>query len=173
MEKVNENIVSGLKTTYCKSAAGAKNRTKVLSVIANEYSNKELKEMFNYEDKNGQVESCTDYEITKARLRGGQVYGLGAEVPKATHCTKTHIIEPEVLSFILDFLHHPDNVQYSSYKTASCEGKSKSWISELLGGGQQPVMWMMQDSTGLYQCYKEECIEKVPSTSATLCSTMD
>ena len=119
MEKVNENIVSGLKTTHCKSAAGAKNRTKVLSVIANEYSNKELKEMFKYEDKNGQVKSCTDYEITKARLHQ-QVYGPGAEVPKATHCTGTHIIKPEVLSFILDFLHHPDNVQYSSYKTASC-----------------------------------------------------
>ena len=128
-------------------------------MIANEYSNKELKELFKYEDKNGQVMSCTDYEITKAKLHG-QVYGPGAEVPKATHCTGTHIIEPEVLSFVLDFLHHPDNVQYSSYKTASCEGKSKSSISELLGGGQQPVMWMMQNSTRLYQRYKEECIEK-------------
>ena len=51
MGKVNENIVSGLKTTYCKSAAGDKNRTKVLRVIANEYSNKELKEMLNMKIK--------------------------------------------------------------------------------------------------------------------------
>ena len=99
MENVNENIVSGLKTTYSKSAVGDKNRTKVLSVIANKYSNKELKEMVKYEYKNGQVKFCTDYEITKARLHG-QVYGSGAEVPKATHCTGTHMKEPEVLSFL-------------------------------------------------------------------------
>ena len=111
----------------------------------------------------GQTKSCSGYELTKARLHC-ETNVAGAEVPKNTHCSGTHIIEPEVLSFVLDFIHHPDTVQYSSYTTASCEGKSKSWVSELLGGGQKPVMWIKQNRSRMYQRYKQERIMKGKNT---------
>ena len=42
-------------------------------------------------------------------------------------------------------------------QTASCEGKNKSWITELLGGGDQPVLWLKQNNNALYNRYKQEC----------------
>ena len=42
-------------------------------------------------------------------------------------------------------------------QTASCEGKNKSWITELLGGGDQPVLWLKQNKNALYNRYKQEC----------------
>ena len=46
MEKVNENILSGLAMTYSRLAPGDKHRTEILSVVAREYPNKELKQLF-------------------------------------------------------------------------------------------------------------------------------
>ena len=32
-----------------------------------------------------------------------------------------------------------------------------SWISELLGGGNQPVLWLKQNKSALFDRYKQEC----------------
>jgi len=40
---------------------------------------------------------------------------------------------------------------------ASCEGKHSSWISDLFGGGHQPVMWLKDGIKHLYDKYKLEC----------------
>ena len=68
----------------------------------------------------GEEVLCTDYKITKARLHS-KVYGTGASVPKVNWrpCQKLPL---ETIAFVLEFIHHPGSVEYSSYKTASCEG---------------------------------------------------
>lgn len=118
-------------------------------------SNQELKNTFKRTDKNGESHSCTDYEITKARLHC-KSYGPGADCPERPKpvriCTSA-----EDVAFLLDFLHNPETVERSSYKTASCEGKKGSWVSELLGGGTQPVLWLKKNKAQLYEQYKSQC----------------
>ena len=63
--------------TYSRLAPGDKHRTEILSVVAREYPNKELKQLLTYEDVQGQTKSCSDYELTKARLHC-ETYGAGA-----------------------------------------------------------------------------------------------
>ena len=102
-------------------------------------TNKQLKDFFKITNVNRQIKCCTDYEITKARLHS-KSHGAAADSPKQKPvriCTSA-----EDVAFRLDFLHNPETVERSSYKTASCEGKKGSWISELLGGGSQPVLWL-------------------------------
>ena len=43
-------------------------RTEILSCVAQQYSNKELKEHFKYSYSKGEEISCTDYEITRAKM---------------------------------------------------------------------------------------------------------
>ena len=98
---------------------------------------------------------CTDYEITRARLHS-KLYDPGASVLKISRrCSQK--LPPETIAFVLEFIHHPDSVEYSSYKTASCDGRYKSWISELLLEGNQPILWLKQNKSALYDRYKQEC----------------
>ena len=147
--------MEGVALSYSREKPGSPKRVELLSVIAQQYTNKQLKEIFKYTNSQGEEVLCTDYEMTKARLHS-KVYGPGASVPKVNRrpCQKLPL---ETIAFVLEFIHHPDSVEYSSHKTASCEGKNKSWVSELLGGGCQPVLWLKQNKSGLYERYKREC----------------
>ena len=109
-------------------------------------TNKQLKDSFKRSDVSGQIKCCTDYEITKARLRS-KSHGAAADKPKQK--TVRICTSAEDVAFPLDFLHNPETVERSSYKTASCEGKKGSWISELLGGGTQPVLWLAKEKQGI------------------------
>ena len=119
-------------------------------------THKELQEKFKHLDKNGEMKSCSNYEITKAKLyqkhHGAAATEQSCKRPVRRACTPV-----EDIAFLLEFVHSPDAVQRSSYKTASCEGKKGSWMSELLGGGTQPVMWLKKNKARLYQQYVEEC----------------
>ena len=151
----NANIVEGLALSYSREKLGSRKRVELLSCVAQQYTNKELKQMFRFTNSRGEEASCTDYELTKARLHS-KMYGPGAALPKI-RCQYSHKLPPETIAFVLEFIHHPDSVEYSSYKTAPCDGKYKSWISELLGGGNQPVLWLKQNKSALYDRYKQEC----------------
>ena len=129
----NANIMEGLALSYSRENPGSCKRVKLLSCVAQQYTNKEIKQMFRFTNSQGEV-SCT-----KARLHG-KMYGPGAALPKIRH-QYSHKLPPETIAFVLEFIHHPDSEEYSSYKCAPCDGKQKSWISELLGGGNQPVLW--------------------------------
>lgn len=41
---------------------------------------------------------------------------------------------------------------------ASCQGKKSSWVSDLFTDDQQPVIWLKDDKSHLYEKYKEECL---------------
>ena len=99
--------------------------------------------------------SCTDYEITKSRIHA-KCHGAGAE-SGGRQKTVRICTSAEDVALLLDFLHNPETVERSSYKTVSCEGKKGSWISELLGGGTQPLLWLKKNKAQLYQQYKLEC----------------
>ena len=111
--------------------------------------------MFRFTNSRGEEVSCTDYELTKARLHS-KMYGSGVTLPKIRR-QYSHKLPPETIALVLELIHHPDSVEYSSYKTVPCDGKHKSWISELLGGGNQPVLWLKQNKSALYDRYKQEC----------------
>ena len=154
-KEIYQNTINGLKLTFSRLAFGDRHRIQILSTIAEHYSNKDLKAVFTTVGEDGKTRSCSGYEITKARLHS-KMYGAAAPTPSRKFVSSTHTIDPETISFVLDFIHNPDCVQYSSYKTVSCEGKGKSWISDLLGGGQQPVLWLKQNKSKLYDKYKLE-----------------
>ena len=40
---------------------------------------------------------------------------------------------------------------------ASCNGKKSSWVSDLIGGGKQPVLWLKDGKHHLCEKYKQEC----------------
>ena len=40
---------------------------------------------------------------------------------------------------------------------ASCVGSKSSWISDLFGQEQQPVMWLKDGKCHLYKKYKDTC----------------
>ena len=151
----NANIVEGLALSYSREKPGSRKRVELLSCVAEQYSNKELKQMFRFTNSRGEEVSCADYELTKSRLHS-KMYGPGAALPKIRR-QYSHKLPPGTIAFVLEFIHHPDSVEYSSYKTAPCDGKHKSWISELLGGGNQPVLWLKQNKSALYDRYKQEC----------------
>ena len=153
---VGVKIVTGLADAYSKEAT-SKGRIQILSAVAPHMSAKELQDAFKHSNKNGEITSCTPYEITKAKIHQ-KLYGATAKQPKKPIIRMCTPIED--IAFVLEFLHSPEAVQRSSYKTASCEGKKGSWISELLGGGTQPVMWLKKNKARLYQHYREECTKK-------------
>ena len=134
----NANIMEVLALSYSREKPGSRKRVELLSCVAQQYTNKEIKQMFRFTNTQGEEVSCTDYELTKARLHS-KMYGPGAALPKIRHqCS--HKLPPETIAFVVELIHHPASEEYSSYKRAPCDGKQKSWISELLGGGNQPVL---------------------------------
>ena len=70
--------------------------------------------MFKLANSRGEEVSCTDYELTKARLHS-KMHGPGAVLPKI-RCQYSHKLPPETIAFVLEFIHNPDSVEYSSYK---------------------------------------------------------
>ena len=112
----NANIVEGLALSYSREKPGSDKRVELLSCVAQQYTNKELKEMFKFTNSRGEEVSCTDYELTKARLHS-KMHGPGAALPKIRR-QYSHKLPPETIAFVLEFIHHPDSVEYSSYKTA-------------------------------------------------------
>ena len=143
-----------LALSYSSEKPGSPKRVELLSCVAQQYTNKEIKQMFRFTNSLGEEVSCIDYELTKARLHS-KMYCPGAALPIIRRqCS--HKLPPETIAFFLEFIHHPDSVEYSSYKTGPCDGKHKSWISDLLGGGNQPVLWLKQNKSALYDRYKQE-----------------
>ena len=136
---MSDKITAGLAASY-QSAKTSDERIKILSSVTLVMSNKQLKDIFKRTDRNGQIQPCNDYEITKARLHNKN-YGAAADGSQKTRIVRI-CTSAEDVAFSIDFLHNPESVERSSYKTASCEGRKGSWISELLGGGTQPVLWL-------------------------------
>ena len=143
--------MEALALSYSREKPGSDKQVELLSCVAQQYTNKELKQMFKFTNSRGEEVSCTDYELTKARLHS-KMHGPRAALPKIRR-HYSHKLPPETIAFVLEFIHHPDSVEYSSYKTALCDGKPKSWIIELLGGGNQPVLWLKQNKSALYDRY--------------------
>jgi len=114
----NANIVEGLALSYSREKPEGRKRVELLSCVAQQYTNKELKQMFRLTNSRGEEVSCTDYELTKARLHS-KMYGPGAALPKI-RCQYSHKLPPGTIAFVLEFIHHPGSVEYSSYKTAAC-----------------------------------------------------
>lgn len=112
----NANIVEGLALSYSREKPGSCKRVELLSCVAQQYTNKELKQLFRFTNSRGEEVSCTDYELTKARLQS-KMYGPGAALPKIRR-QYSHKLPPETIAFVLELIHHPDSVEYSSYKTA-------------------------------------------------------
>ena len=121
-------------------------KTRILSTVATSFSNKELQDKFN----------CTDYEITQARRQATE-YGPGVTPQKKKKFITKYRIPFEDLEFVLNFVHHPDNTVPPSHRMALCDGKKSSWISDRLGGGKLPVMWLKDGKHHLYEKHKEEC----------------
>ena len=115
VQHVNANIVEGLALSYSREKPGSRKRVELLSCVAQQYTNKELKQMFRFTNSRGEEVSCTDYELTKARLHS-KMYGPGAALPKIRR-QYSHKLPPETIAFVLEFIHHPDSVEYSSDKT--------------------------------------------------------
>ena len=112
----NANIVECLALSYSREKPGSCKHVKLLSCVAQQYTNKQLKQMFRFTNSRGEEVPCTDYELTKARLHS-KMYGPGAALPKRRR-QYSHKLQPETIAFVLEFIHHPDSVEYSSYKTA-------------------------------------------------------
>ena len=72
--------------------------------------------MFKFTKSRGEEVLCTDYQLTKARFHS-KMHGPGAALPKIRR-QYSHKLPPETIAFVLEFIHHPDSVEYSSYKTA-------------------------------------------------------
>ena len=130
--ELGKMIISGLAEAYAKQPTSAA-RIRVLSAVAPHMAVKELQETFEHPNKQGVMKPCTAYEITKAKIHN-KVHGATCDVPKSKPVTR--VCTPvEDIAFLLEFIHSPESVARSSHKTASCEGKKGSWISELMGGG--------------------------------------
>ena len=117
-------VVGGIAKAYTKEPPGPAGKTRILSTVANSFSNKERRAKF----------SCNDYEITHARRQATE-YGPGVTQPKNNKFVAKYKISFEDLAFVLNFIHHPDNTVPSSHRMASCDGTKSSWISDLFGGG--------------------------------------
>ena len=139
-------VVNGLATAYKREPSGPAGKTRILSTVATSFSNKELKDKF----------SCNDYQIMQARRQATE-YGPGVTPPKSKKFVTKYKVPFEDIVFLLNFIHHPDNTEPSSHRMASCNGKKSSWISDLIGGGKQPVLWLKDGKHHLYEKYKQEC----------------
>ena len=106
-------VVNGLGTAYKKEPSGPAGKTRILSTVANSFSNKELKEKF----------SCNNYQIMQARRQAAE-YGPGATPPKSKKFVTKYKVPFEDIVFLLNFIHHPDNTEPSSHRMASCNGKN-------------------------------------------------
>ena len=100
---------------------------------------------------------CTDYKLTEVRKHALQ-HGPGANAP-AQQPVKRFRILPEDLAFVVNFLPNPENTCRSSHRMPSCQGKKSSWVSDLFPEDQQPVMWLKDGKSHLYEKYKEECLK--------------
>ena len=147
------NIIKGVSETY-SSTKSSKERIRVLSSVAMHLSNDKLKEQFQHVNNKGETVSCTSYEITQARLHCHKHGAAAAAHEQQMGCPKFKT-PMEDLAFVVDFLHSPECIERSSYKTAPCSGKKASWLSELLGCGNQPVMYLKRNKQKLYFMYKE------------------
>lgn len=106
--------------------------------------------------KDGQGVSCSSHEITKARLHYNQ-HGAAATATKEKE-TGTMRTSPEQLAFLVQFLNSPECTERSSYKTADCKGKKRSWLSDILGGGTQPVLHLTIETNGRSRLAQVLCI---------------
>ncbi len=84
-------------------------------------------------------------------------YGPGVTPPKSKKFVTKYKVPFEDIVFLLNFIHHPDNTEPSSHRMALCDGKKFSWISDLIGEGKQPVLWLKDGKHYLYEKYKEQC----------------
>ena len=139
-------VVNGLARAYEKEPSGPAGKTRILSTVANSFSNKELKEKFR----------CNDYQIMQARRQATE-YGPGVTPPKSKKFVTKYKVPFKDIVFLLNFIHHPDNTEPSSHRMASCDGKKSSWISDLIGEGKQPVLWLKDGKHHLYEKYKQQC----------------
>ncbi|CAB4024464.1 Hypothetical predicted protein [Paramuricea clavata] len=139
-----DNMMNDLRKSYDKENQRSSNKIRLLSTIACHFTNKELKKAF----------PCLDHEITQAR-RHAKFIGPGV-ISKPTRITR-YRIPVEDIAFVVDFLHHPDNVTRSSHRMASCEGKKSSWLSDLFEQKSQSVMWLRDTKNHLYAKYREDC----------------
>ena len=97
------------------------------------------------------------HEITQARLHYNQ-HGAAATVSKDEETTAMRTSQ-EQLAFLVEFLRSPECTERSSYKTADCSGRRRSWLSDILGGGAQPVLHLKHNKEKLFCMYKEKCEE--------------
>ena len=99
----NANIMEGLALSYSREKPGSRERVELLSCVAQQYTNKEIKQMFRFTNTQGEV-SCTDYELTKARLHR-KMYGPGAALPKIRHqCSHNFHQKPLLLPWNLSII---------------------------------------------------------------------
>ena len=124
--------------------------------MAPHLNNKTLKENFSHM-KDGQEVSFSSHEIIKARLHYNQD-GAAATATKEKE-TGTLQTSPEQLAFLVQFLNSPECTERSSYKTADCKGKKRSWPSDILGGGTQPVLHLKHNKEKLFSMYHKTCEE--------------
>ena len=124
--------------------------------MAPHLDNNTLKENFSYV-KNSQKVPCTTYEITQARLHYHQ-YGAAATSSKEQETTAMRT-SPEQLAFLVEFLHSHECTERSSYKTADCSRKGRSWLSDILGGHTQPVLHLKHNKEKLFSMYQQKCQE--------------
>ena len=151
---VDSNIVSSLALSY-SPATNSEEQIQILSHVAGHFTNEELKEKFLYKANSDIEVPCTDYKITQAKLHS-QLFGPGLEKPSSKVSLRQFYTPVEDISFLLEFIHSSDCVEPSPYRTATCEGKRKSWISDLMGGGAQLVLWLKHNKSKLYEKYAEE-----------------
>ena len=140
-------VMDGVSETFPKEARGSSRKIRVLSTLAPHFKNKELKKAI----------PCTDYELVEVR-KHAQQHGPRANAA-ARQPVKRFRIPPEDLAFAVNFLHNPENTCRSSHRMASCQGKKSSWVSDLFTEDQQPVMWLKDGKSHLYEKYKEECLK--------------
>ena len=90
-------VVDGLSEAYTKEPPGPAGRTRILSTVANTFSNKEF--------------NCNDYEIMKARRQANE-YGPGVTPPTSKKFVTKYKVPFEDLMFVLNF--YSPSKQHSS-----------------------------------------------------------
>ena len=93
-------------------------------------SAKELQDAFKHSNKNGEITSCTPYEITKAKIHQ-KLYGATAKQPEKPVIRMCTPIED--IAFVLEFLHR----------------KKRKLDKRTVRRGTQPVMWLKKNKARL------------------------